>query len=64
MSAYSEGVVADLITAYPELPFLEKPFSTEALHKVLTPLLGPAPGPSGRRANDRVHYRDRARQSS
>jgi two-component system, cell cycle sensor histidine kinase and response regulator CckA len=64
MSAYAEGVVADLIAAYPELPFLEKPFSTEALHKVLTPLLGPAPGPRGRRANDRVHYRDRTRQSS
>jgi two-component system, cell cycle sensor histidine kinase and response regulator CckA len=63
MSAFPVGEIAELIAAYPELPFLEKPFSTETLHRVLTPLLGP-PVPRGRRANDRVRYRDRARQSS
>jgi two-component system cell cycle sensor histidine kinase/response regulator CckA len=64
MSAYPMGQIAELIAAYPELPFLEKPFTTEALHRVLTPILGPPPTAKGRRANDRVRYRDRARQSS
>jgi two-component system, cell cycle sensor histidine kinase and response regulator CckA len=64
MSAYPEGEIAELIAGYPELPFLEKPFTTEALHRVLTPLLGPPERGRGRRANDRVHYRDRARQST
>ena|GEM_PF-1487652 len=64
MSAYPVGEIADLISAYPELPFLEKPFTTEALHRILTPLLGPPGRARGRRANDRVHYRDRARQST
>jgi two-component system, cell cycle sensor histidine kinase and response regulator CckA len=64
MSAYPVGEIAELISAYPELPFLEKPFTTEALHRVLVPLLGPPGRARGRRANDRVHYRDRARQST
>jgi CheY-like chemotaxis protein len=65
MSAYPEGEIADLVAAYPELPFLEKPFTTEALHRVLMPLLGaPASRAKGRRANDRIRYRDRTRQSS
>jgi CheY-like chemotaxis protein len=64
MSAYPVGEIAVLIAAYPELPFLEKPFTTETLHRVLIPLLGPPAKAKGRRANDRVHYRDRARQSS
>jgi CheY-like chemotaxis protein len=41
MSAYPVGEIAELVAAYPELPFLEKPFTTETLHKVLTPILGP-----------------------
>jgi CheY-like chemotaxis protein len=64
MSAYPVGDIAELVAAYPELPFLEKPFTTEALHRALTPLLGPPAKAKGRRANDRVRYRDRARQSS
>jgi CheY-like chemotaxis protein len=64
MSAYPVGDIAELIAAYPELPFLEKPFTTEMLHRVLTPILGPPAKGKGRRANDRVRYRDRARQSS
>jgi two-component system, cell cycle sensor histidine kinase and response regulator CckA len=64
MSAYPVGEVAELVAAYPELPFLEKPFTTEALHRVLTPLLGPPARAKGRRTNDRVRYRDRTRQSS
>jgi two-component system, cell cycle sensor histidine kinase and response regulator CckA len=62
MSAYPVGEIADLVAAYPELPFLEKPFTTESLHRVLTPLVGPSPKAKGRRANDRVRYRDHARQ--
>src|SRR5215213_7117215 len=53
MSAYPMGEIAELVAAYPELPFLEKPFTTETLHKVLTPMLGPPPRARGRRANDR-----------
>jgi two-component system cell cycle sensor histidine kinase/response regulator CckA len=64
MSAYPVGEIAELVAAYPELPFLEKPFTTEALHRVLTPLLGPPARAKGRRTNDRVRYRDRTRQSS
>src|SRR5918992_3114974 len=64
MSAYPMGEIAELIAAYPELPFLEKPFTTESLHRVLTPILGLPGRARGRRANDRVRYRDRARQSS
>jgi two-component system cell cycle sensor histidine kinase/response regulator CckA len=64
MSATPEGEVADLIAAYPELPFLEKPFTTEALYRVLTPLLGPPAASRGRRSNDRVRYPGRPRQPS
>jgi two-component system, cell cycle sensor histidine kinase and response regulator CckA len=64
MSTAPAGDAAELVAAYPELPFLEKPFSTETLSRVLTPLLGPEPGPRGRRANDRVRYQDRTRQPS
>lgn len=64
MSAHPIGEVAELIAAYPELPFLEKPFTIEALHRVLTPMLGAAVRAPGRRANDRVSYRDRTRQST
>ena len=64
MSAYPLGEVEELIAAYPELPFLAKPFTTEKLHQVLTPLLGSPGTVRGRRANDRVQYRDRTRQPS
>ena len=64
MSSRPVGEIAELVAAYPELPFLEKPFTTETLHRVLVPLLGPPGRAKGRRANDRVRYRDRARQSS
>lgn len=64
MSAYPAGETAELIGGYPELPFLPKPFSTEKLQQVLTPLLGAPARVRGRRANDRVSYRDRTRQSS
>lgn len=64
MSAYPVGEVAELVAAYPELPFIEKPFSTEALHRVLMPVLGPPGRAKGRRANDRIRYRDRTRQST
>jgi two-component system, cell cycle sensor histidine kinase and response regulator CckA len=64
MSAQPTGEIGDLIAAYPELPFIAKPFTTEKLAQVLTPLVG-APGRvRGRRANDRLPYRDRTRQST
>src|SRR3977135_352654 len=64
MSAYPVGEIAELIAAYPELPFPEKPFSTETPNRVPVPLPGPPGRAKGRRANDRMRYRDRARQSS
>ena len=64
MSARPVGETAELIAAYPELPFVEKPFTTETLHRVLTPVLGPPTKPPGRRRNDRLAYRDHVRQSS
>ena len=64
MSAHPGDEVAELIAGYPEIPFLAKPFTTEKLQQVLTPLLGAPARLRGRRANDRVSYRDRTRQSS
>lgn len=64
MSSHPSENIAELLAGYPELPFLAKPFTTEKLHQVLTPLLGPPERVRGRRANDRVSYRDRTRQSS
>jgi two-component system cell cycle sensor histidine kinase/response regulator CckA len=64
MSAYPVGAIAELVAAYPELPFLEKPFTTETLQRILTSLLGPPGRGKGRRANDRLRYRDQVRQSS
>jgi two-component system, cell cycle sensor histidine kinase and response regulator CckA len=63
MSSSPQGEIAELLAGYPELPFLEKPFTSEALYRVLTPLLGPPTRPIGRRANDRIRYRDRTRQA-
>lgn len=64
MSSHPLETIGELLAAYPELPFLAKPFTTEKLYQVLTPLLRPAPQVRGQRANDRVPYRDRTRQSS
>lgn len=64
MSSHPSDNIAELLAGYPELPFLAKPFTTEKLNQVLTPLLGAPERVRGRRANDRVSYRDRTRQSS
>ena len=64
MSARPVGEIAELVAAYPELPFLEKPFTTEELHRVVAPLLGLPTRAAGRRAHDRIRYRDRTRQSN
>lgn len=64
MSSNPLGEIGELISAYPEHPFLAKPFTTEKLHQVLTPLLGASARVRERRANDRVSYRDHTRQSS
>ena len=45
-------------------PQLSEPFTTEKLYQVVTPLLGAPPKVRGQRANDRLPYRDRTRQSS
>jgi two-component system cell cycle sensor histidine kinase/response regulator CckA len=63
MSSHPENI-EELLAGYPELPFLVKPFTTEKLHQVLTPHLGAPERGRGRRANDRVSYRDHTRQSS
>jgi two-component system cell cycle sensor histidine kinase/response regulator CckA len=64
MSSHPVENIGELLAGYPEIPFLAKPFTTEKLNQVLTPLLGDSPKVRGRRANDRVPYRDRTRQSS
>jgi two-component system cell cycle sensor histidine kinase/response regulator CckA len=64
MSSHPVENIEELLAGYPELPFLAKPFTTEKLYQVLTPLLGAPKKVSGGRANDRVPYRDRTRQSS
>jgi hypothetical protein len=64
MSSHPVENIGELLAGYPELPFLAKPFTTEKLHQVLTPLLGAAPKVRGQRAGDRLPYRDRTRQSS
>jgi two-component system cell cycle sensor histidine kinase/response regulator CckA len=64
MSSHPIEDIEELLAGYPELPFLAKPFTTESLHQVLTPLLGAPRKIRERRANERVPYRDRTRQSS
>ena len=64
MSTQPEGDAAALVAAYPELPFLEKPLTHEALSRVLIQTLGPSPAARGRRANDRLRYLERPRQPS
>jgi two-component system cell cycle sensor histidine kinase/response regulator CckA len=64
MSSHPVENIGELIAGYPELPFLAKPFTTEKLHQVLTPLLGAPPRVGDRRKSDRLPYRDRTRQSS
>jgi two-component system, cell cycle sensor histidine kinase and response regulator CckA len=64
MSTKPVGDAAALVAAYPELPFLEKPLTPEALGPMLTQSLGPSPTARGRRANDRVRYQERTRQPS
>ena len=64
MSAQPVGEIAELVAGYPELPLLVKPFTTEKLAHVLTPLLGAPARVRARRANDRLAYRDRSRQST
>ncbi|MEA2724485.1 MAG: two-component system, cell cycle sensor histidine kinase and response regulator CckA [Gemmatimonadales bacterium] len=63
MSSHPVENIGELLAGYPELPFLAKPFTTEKLHQVLTPLLGTPEKVRDRRANDRMPYRDRTRQS-
>ncbi len=64
MSSHPLENISELLAGYPEIPFLAKPFTTEKLYQMLTPLLGASPRVSDRRAKDRVPYRDRTRQSS
>ncbi len=64
MSSHPLENIGELLAGYPEIPFLAKPFTTEKLSQMLTPLLGASPRLSDRRVKDRVPYRDRTRQSS
>ncbi len=64
MSSHPLENIGELLAGYPEIPFLAKPFTTEKLYLMLTPLLGASPRVSDRRVKDRVPYHDRTRQPS
>ena len=64
MSSHPLEDIGELLAGYPEIPFLAKPFTTEQLYQMLTPLLGASPRASDRRLQDRIPYRDRTRQPS
>ena len=64
MSSHPLEDIGELLAGYPEIPFLAKPFTTERLYQMLTPMLGASARASDRRLQDRIPYRDRTRQSS
>jgi CheY-like chemotaxis protein len=47
MSGYPRAEVRDLVSGYPELPFLEKPVGFGRLYELLGELLGVVGGPPG-----------------
>ncbi|HEX3232749.1 MAG TPA: response regulator [Gemmatimonadales bacterium] len=58
MSGYPRGEIADLLGAYPELPFLEKPVAFGRLYELLGELLGVVGGPpSNPRRTSPARYR-------
>ncbi len=64
MSSHPLEDIGELLAGYPEIPFLAKPFTTEKLYQMLTPMLGASARASDWRLQDRIPYRDRTRQSS
>ncbi|HEX6104297.1 MAG TPA: response regulator [Gemmatimonadales bacterium] len=59
MSATVEGASAELLSAYPETPFLRKPFSFAELYGVLVRQVGPPVAPAGMRPGRPAFHRDR-----
>jgi CheY-like chemotaxis protein len=59
MSGSLEGAAGDLIAAYPEVPFLSKPFSFAELYATLSWLVGPPAGPPGPRPSRPAFHRER-----
>ncbi len=59
MSGSLEGPAGDLVAAYPELPFLGKPFSFAELYATLSWLVGPPAGPPAPRASRPAFHRER-----
>ncbi len=59
MSASLEGEAGELVAAYPETPFLTKPFSFAELYATLSWLIGAPGGPPGPRPGKPAFHRDR-----
>ncbi len=62
MSGSLEGTTGDIVAAYPETPFLTKPFTFAELYATLSWLIGPPGVPGGPRAGKPAYYRDREPQ--
>lgn len=59
MSDSLEGATGEIVAAYPETPFLTKPFAFAELYATLNWLIGPPSVPGGPRAAKPAYYRDR-----
>lgn len=59
MSDSLEGGAGDLVAAYPEIPFLAKPFSFAELYATLSWLVGPPGVPGSPRPAKPAFHRDR-----
>jgi two-component system, cell cycle sensor histidine kinase and response regulator CckA len=62
MSESLEGPAGELVAAYPEIPFLAKPFSFAELYATLSWLIGPPGVPTGPRPGKPAYHRDRETQ--
>jgi CheY-like chemotaxis protein len=59
MSESLEGPAGELVAAYPDIPFLSKPFSFADLYATLSWLIGPPGVPPGPRPSRPAYFRDR-----
>ncbi len=63
MASSPRGAVADLLSAYQDLPLLEKPVEFNRLYELLVERLGaPQPGGARPRPSRPILFRDRARR--
>jgi CheY-like chemotaxis protein len=63
MSDTLEGPAGEVVTAYPEIPFLSKPFTFSELYATLNWLVGPPGGPPWPKPAKPAFYRDREPRS-